>query len=227
MDQRRREHGAERDRRVEEAVQHAEDARQHLARRPALQDREAADVADDVREADQPERDQRRGGGRDPAQQQQRAARAGDGDPEGGRQAPVPDEPERGEPADHPADPDGRVQVADAARAEVEQLQGRDRDQHAEGAVHERLRREEPDDEAQPRVARDRAEAGRRLLGQVRALAGQRRLGRAQQRGEHQRREEEQPGGEREDDPDASRRRAGARPAPARRRSRGSRSCSS
>ena len=84
-------------------------------------------------------------------------------------------EPERDEPADDPADADGRVEVADAAGAQIEQLERRDSDQDAEGAVDERLRGEEPDDETQPRVvpiARKPAVASSARCGRSRLSGG-------------------------------------------------------
>ena len=72
--------------------------------------------------------------------------------------------------ADQPADADGRIQVAHARGAELQQLEGGYGDQDGEGAVHERLRREEADHEPQPAVARDRPEPGGRLVPEVRRL---------------------------------------------------------
>jgi hypothetical protein len=183
-------------------VQDAEHARQHLARRPPLQNREAGDVADDVREADQAERDERCAGPGKPAQEKQRPTRTGHRDAERRGQPPMPHERQRECRADQPADPHGGVEVADAARAEIEQLESRYGDEDAEGAVHERLRSEEADDQPQARVASDCAEAGARLLEQMGPLVSQRRLRHAQQRREHERRPEKRGGGYDEDDPD-------------------------
>jgi hypothetical protein len=109
-------------------VQDAEHTRQHLARRPPLQDRKAGDVADDVCETDQPESDERCAGPWKPTQEKQRPARPGHRYAERRREPAVADERERDRAADEPPDPYCSVEVADAARAEIEQLQSRDGD---------------------------------------------------------------------------------------------------
>ena len=63
----------------------------------------------------------------------------------------------RGRP-DERADPDGRVQVADAGLALVEELERGHDEIDLEHPGDERLRREEADEHAQRRVAADRAE---------------------------------------------------------------------
>ena len=94
----------------------------------------------------------------------------------------VADEPERDETADDPADPDGRVQVADAARCpRSSSCSAETAIRTPKAPVHEGLRGEEPDDEAQP-SGRARSRGSR--PSPPRPGAGcsrvERRLGRAQ-----------------------------------------------
>src|SRR5205823_15122981 len=86
-----------------------------------------------------------------------------DPEPEVRSQAPPADERRGRERTQQTADPDGRVEEADAGRPRVEQLQRHDDDQDIEHSVDERLRREEPDEEAQAPLAGDRPETGEKL----------------------------------------------------------------
>ena len=195
----------------------AEDSREHFVRRRPLQEREPRHVLDDVGDPDQREGDERDRGRGVRRDEDHRSARAGDGDPEHPREPAPPDEHQREHGSDQPPDPDCRIEVADAAGPDVQQLEGGDRDQHAHRAVDERLSREEADHELEAPVASDRAEALDGFVHDRPWLADQRRLVGLQQRGQQQRRPDERPGGGREDDPgvrdreeDAADRRAGA-----------------
>jgi hypothetical protein len=125
-------------------LQDAEDARQHSRSACPLENREAADVADDVGEADQAERDQRDRRARLSADEQQRRTGPGDGHAEGRREPLVPNERREIRPPTIPADSDSGVQVSHPACAEVEQVEGGDRDEDAERTVHERLAEKRP-----------------------------------------------------------------------------------
>ena len=69
-------------------------------------------------------------------------------DAEGRRQAALPDEADRGRGSDQPADPERRQERAVARIADVEHLESEHDHEHVEGTCHERLRAEEPDQDA-------------------------------------------------------------------------------
>ena len=113
--------------------------RQHRGRARALQQGEAGDVLDDVRDSNQREGDERDREGGVRRDEQHRPASARDREPEGPRQPTAPHEHQREDRTEQAADPDRGVQVADPARAEMQELQRADGQQHAHRAVHQRL----------------------------------------------------------------------------------------
>ena len=89
----------------------------------------------------------------------ERRTRDHEPDEEGGAQAPRARQRQRSDSSHERADADRRVQVADAALPEVEEIDRSDDDEHLDGAEHRRLRGQEEDHHAQGRVPAERREA--------------------------------------------------------------------
>ena len=160
-DQRGGDQRAERKRSDDHALEAAEDPRRDVGWRGPLQERHRGDVDHRVGEADDPEGQRRDHGGRDRADQEERKAPDDQPDRKVGGDAGATDERERDGGAEQRPDAAGGLQHADAGRAEAEQLQ-RDRDhEHPERSCNDTLDAVEPDQQAQPRLTSDRAEAGR------------------------------------------------------------------
>ena len=162
LDERRGDHGPERRRAQEDAVQDPEDAGKHGVRHRPLEEREAGDVHHGVREADDAEQDER------PAAA---VPQGGEGDrhaPERGTEAEGPTEPspaDEGDGTDRPEDaPDAerRVQRAQPGLADAEHVERQHDDEHVEGPGDERLRGEEADEDADAGIRADGLKAGHR-----------------------------------------------------------------
>ena len=112
VDHQRGEDRAEPDGPDEDALDHAENARQHLVGHGALQERQGGDVDDRVPDADDREQDQRDRRLREDADQRDRESPEDQAEPEVGGQSLPADESERRDRAEQAADPDRRVQEA-------------------------------------------------------------------------------------------------------------------
>ncbi len=199
-DENRREDRSEAERADEDALHDSEHARQHLVRNGSLEQRQPGDVDERDADADDGQEEQRHRRLGEQPDHQDRQAPEHEPDREVRAEAIATDERERAEAAEEPSDPDRRVEEPDARLAEVEQLEGRDDDQHVERAGDQRLRAVEPDDQPQARVAPDRGEACEALA--QHATGARCRFGLRRCRtdaGEEQRREQERDRGGGED----------------------------
>ena len=151
--------------RAPEALQDAEDPRQHLVGGHPGQQGERRDVdqgvpdADDAgcQQGDQPVRQEAHDGERGSPQDDREA------EPSGHR--PAPHEPGAGEAAEERSDPDRAGQHPDVGLRAAEQVDRDDDDEDREGPSDRRLQDHEPHDDAHPGVGRH----GGKPLAQLRA----------------------------------------------------------
>src|SRR6185503_20844885 len=143
----RRDDRAKAERPDDEALEHTEDASQHVRRRRPLEKREPGDVDERVADPEDAEEQQRRHSGRPGAEEDERDAPEDEPERERRPEAPQAYESQGDGGAEEPTDADGRVEEARSRAAEIEQLEGGDDDEHVECASHERLRGVEADDE--------------------------------------------------------------------------------
>ena len=167
LDHRRGEDRPQPDRHRDEALQHAEDARQHRVGSQPADEGEPGDVDQRVADADEGEQEQRRRLLREDADERDGQSPQRDPDREPDAQPAGADQQRRAERAEHRADADGRHERADARVAGAEQLD-RDHDgEHGQRAAGQRLRCGQAEDELQITTLRDRSDALDRLLEQV------------------------------------------------------------
>ena len=160
IDERRDHEGADGDAEVVDRLDRAEHPGEHAVLDRALEQRVARDVHEDVAHPDQGEGKYRDADVRPDRDQQERRAPEDDADQERHRQAPAACEVYRRDRPDHAADPDGGIQPTDAGIAGPEHLDRDDHEQYGERTGDECLRREEPEDDPQVAVPRDRRDAG-------------------------------------------------------------------
>ena len=181
VEQKRHDQGADGEPEHEDALERAEDAAEHLVRHGALQQRDARYVHERVPDPEDADEDDRAEDGRPDADQSEPGADQDEPQPEVRGEPPPADQGERDGDADDAADADRGVEEAEARVADVEQVERRDDDQHAQRAGDDRLAEVEEDDDAGVALSPERAEAGDGLPKRVAALrpgrAGRRRAG--------------------------------------------------
>ncbi len=164
VEQQRCHQRTEPDREQEEALEHTEDAREHVLWSRALHQGHSRDVDERVPDADEGEQDEDGRLVRPHRDERDRDSPDEDPDPEVRCEATPPDQRRRGQRADQASDADRRVEETDSRLPCVEQLERDDHDQDVQHPVDERLRTEEPDQQPQPTFAHNRPEAGEQFV---------------------------------------------------------------
>ncbi len=191
VDEDGRENRSDSDRCEPEHLDHAEDAREDLVGNGALDEGESGDVDERVSDPEQREENEGSGEGLPEAQHDQRESPEDDAEHERGTQTLRTGEREREDAAGEGAEPDGRIEVADALLPEIQELDGGHDEKHLDGARHECLCGEQPDEDAQRRIACDRSEPDERFGHDRARLQLAPRLGLRRVDAEHEERRDE------------------------------------